>query len=509
MNNTNHTAAQPLDLDKLEALARAATPGPWKRSNRPNGPFWHISSEYTIGGEPCKSGRQSIGAIHAENKRGAPKYAAMFEANANFVAEFNPATALALIAQARAAQPESATGTTGARVPTWQERQDQDNEQWNASVYMRQEIADLRAQLTQQGHGDETRQLLQEFVDYHSKPAGMTLEVALDSDSLGTFLEGVETREKDMVARAKAILAAPASAQPADACCKWPTCQSEEVQQQVADQAYRELYSGAQHDRGAAQGDDIAAALNAAVDAEYPLPDNPHASVIQRATDNRAAMWRGIVAARKILAAAPSPASKPVAPTDWQLVPKDPKTGTMLHMAWLSLGDGYQPSCTDMCRVYEAMLANAPVAAVVPSDARDAVLERAVQAAAVAAPSDDGEAFDAAIRAGELIWNHKLSARAIAFEGFKAGRATAVAAPVHWMPMLDQSPATSAADAKDAARLDFLDTNVHRFRMGWRLGSAPVGNLSIQSIIMGGSPIREAIDAAMAAAPSSEIGGAK
>jgi hypothetical protein len=34
--------------------------------------------------------------------------------------------------------------------------------------------------------------------------------------------------------------------QPADLHCKWPTCQSEEVQQQVADQAYRELYSGAQ-----------------------------------------------------------------------------------------------------------------------------------------------------------------------------------------------------------------------------------------------------------------------
>jgi hypothetical protein len=96
------------DLDKLEALALAATRGPWKRSDRPNGPFWHISSEYTIGGEPCKSGRQSIGAIHAENKRGAPKYAAMFEANASFVAEFNPATALALIALARRAAPDSA-----------------------------------------------------------------------------------------------------------------------------------------------------------------------------------------------------------------------------------------------------------------------------------------------------------------------------------------------------------------------------------------------------------------
>lgn len=49
--------------------------------------------------------------------------------------------------------------------------------------------------------------------------------------------------------------------------------------------------------------DDLAAAFNSAVDAEYPLPDSPHASVIQRATDNRAAMWRGINAARRIFGA--------------------------------------------------------------------------------------------------------------------------------------------------------------------------------------------------------------
>lgn len=53
-----------------------------------------------------------------------------------------------------------------------------------------------------------------------------------------------------------------------------------------------------------------------------------------------------------------------------------------------------------------------------------------------------------------------------------------------------------AVQAQDAARLDFLDTNA-KFRMGWRVGAAPVGNLSVQSIIMGGKPIREAIDEAM------------
>jgi len=69
----------------------------------------------------------------------------------------------------------------------------------------------------------------------------------------------------------------------------------------------------------------------------------------------------------------------------------------------------------------------------------------------------------------------------------------AAAAPV------SQAVEQPADDAEDAARLDFLDTNVHRFRMGWEIGAAPVGNLSVRSIIMGGKPIREAIDAAMSA----------
>jgi hypothetical protein len=48
---------------------------------------------------------------------------------------------------------------------------------------------------------------------------------------------------------------------------------------------------------------DLAAALNAAVDAEFPIPDTPHTSVLMRNTEQRAAMWRGINAARKILGA--------------------------------------------------------------------------------------------------------------------------------------------------------------------------------------------------------------
>ncbi|WP_430229326.1 ead/Ea22-like family protein [Paraburkholderia tropica] len=91
-----------IDLDKLEELARAATPGEWHRSDRPAGPFWHIYADHTVGGKPCINGKQSIGSMHAENRRtGSKAYAAMFEANASFVAAANPATILELIAEVR------------------------------------------------------------------------------------------------------------------------------------------------------------------------------------------------------------------------------------------------------------------------------------------------------------------------------------------------------------------------------------------------------------------------
>jgi Lar family restriction alleviation protein len=51
----------------------------------------------------------------------------------------------------------------------------------------------------------------------------------------------------------------------------------------------------------------------------------------------------------------------------------------------------------------------------------------------------------------------------------------------------------------DAARLDFLDRTNARFRMGWKVGKAPAGNVSVQSIIHAVGRvigIREAIDAA-------------
>lgn len=62
------------------------TKGPWEKSARLNGPWWHISSMHTIGGQPTLSGRQSIACVHGTSKRGSPEYAEMFEANARLIA---------------------------------------------------------------------------------------------------------------------------------------------------------------------------------------------------------------------------------------------------------------------------------------------------------------------------------------------------------------------------------------------------------------------------------------
>lgn len=63
----------------------------------------------------------------------------------------------------------------------------------------------------------------------------------------------------------------------------------------------------------------------------------------------------------------------------------------------------------------------------------------------------------------------------------------------------DRLTAENDALKKDAERLDWLDATNKRFRMGWQFGVAPAGNVSAQVIIMGGKPIREAIDAAIRA----------
>jgi len=69
-----------------------------------NGPWWHISSNHTLAGEPCKQGRQAIAAVHGESKRGAKAYAEMFEANAHLIAA--APSMLAELHKARAALKE-------------------------------------------------------------------------------------------------------------------------------------------------------------------------------------------------------------------------------------------------------------------------------------------------------------------------------------------------------------------------------------------------------------------
>lgn len=51
------------------------TPGPWKRSERADGNWWHIGAR-----------NQAIAAVHAASKKRNEPYASMFEANANLIA---------------------------------------------------------------------------------------------------------------------------------------------------------------------------------------------------------------------------------------------------------------------------------------------------------------------------------------------------------------------------------------------------------------------------------------
>ncbi|AWL04263.1 hypothetical protein ACFOHT_10050 [Massilia oculi] len=81
------------DLDRLEALARAATPGPWS--------WWTSNSILRLSADDGIDG----GVLHAYSHRG---YADICcgESDRAFIAAANPAAVLALIELARRAQPE-------------------------------------------------------------------------------------------------------------------------------------------------------------------------------------------------------------------------------------------------------------------------------------------------------------------------------------------------------------------------------------------------------------------
>ena len=71
-------------------------------------------------------------------------------------------------------------------------------------------------------------------------------------------------------------------------------------------------------------------------------------------------------------------------------------------------------------------------------------------------------------------------------------------------PLKAEQAKDAAEDApSDAELLDWLDTTNKRFKMGWKVGVAPAGNCSVQSVIFLGNSepvtIRAAIRAARAA----------
>jgi hypothetical protein len=98
MTDTTQPGANALDLDKLEALARAATPGPWKMATD-----WNRAAVYADHSPykrvVCSGNQNNSGRYSQEDWSGADW------SDAAFIARANPAAVLALIALARRAAP--------------------------------------------------------------------------------------------------------------------------------------------------------------------------------------------------------------------------------------------------------------------------------------------------------------------------------------------------------------------------------------------------------------------
>jgi hypothetical protein len=111
---TTPTASPELpDLDKLEALARAATPGEWKAM--PHGRVVGGPLRHYVNGS-AKAQIASFGVtFHEQAPEDEPERQ---QANADFAAAANPEQVLALIALARRAQPES-TGPDALDATRW------------------------------------------------------------------------------------------------------------------------------------------------------------------------------------------------------------------------------------------------------------------------------------------------------------------------------------------------------------------------------------------------------
>lgn len=105
MTHPIHSADADLDLDRLEALAKAATPGDW--TAKPQGRLIGGPMRHYVNG----SGQAQIAAFSVTYHDQAPDdEPERQQANTDFSAGFSPTTALRLVAMARAAAQVGAKG---------------------------------------------------------------------------------------------------------------------------------------------------------------------------------------------------------------------------------------------------------------------------------------------------------------------------------------------------------------------------------------------------------------
>jgi hypothetical protein len=110
-----------------------------------------------------------------------------------------------------------------------------------------------------------------------------------------------------------------------------------------------------------------------------------------------------------------------------------------------------------------------------------------------------------ALNTGE--WNAYRAATRAALEQNAEAHQAAVETLLQLHEHTARLEAELAAARADAERLDFLDSKNLPLKMGWCIGVAPAGNLSVRSVIQlwdEPKPIREAIDAARQAEAQGE-----
>lgn len=94
--------------ESLEAIRAALAAGPTRGYWQVGGSFneWAISSDYTVHGNPCASGRQFVACCFRVSKKDTPAYAQLFEATARFIAACNPEAITTLLGALKARDAE-------------------------------------------------------------------------------------------------------------------------------------------------------------------------------------------------------------------------------------------------------------------------------------------------------------------------------------------------------------------------------------------------------------------